>query len=43
MFYKDTYKSPERTMIDLTKLSDHELDELYRNVRYELEQRGMEK
>lgn len=29
--------------IDLTKLSDYELDELYRNVRYELEQRGMEK
>lgn len=30
-------------MIDLTKLSNHELDELYRNIRYELEQRGMEK
>ena len=43
MTSKDIYKSPERTKIDLTKLSDHELDELYRNVRYELEQRGMEK
>lgn len=30
-------------MIDLSKLSNHELDELYRNIRYELEQRGMEK
>ena len=43
MPYKDTCKSPEKTVIDLTKLSDHELDELYRNVRYELEQREIEK
>lgn len=30
-------------MLDLTKLTDHQLDELYRNIRYELELRGMEK
>lgn len=30
-------------MIDLSKLSDQALDELYRNIRYELERRGMEK
>ena len=29
--------------IDLSKLSDSELDELYRNIRYELEIRGIEK
>lgn len=33
----------EKPKINLSKLSDYELDELYRNIRYELELRGMEK